>query len=99
MSTSNSSHLQWIDKLPEDSIRIPSYRSHQFENLYYSPSLKEFYQAPKTKYRRLAVGKSNFKCRNDNGTSTRISLKKLMSQLSGDSTSGITQPLRSDHPK
>ena len=33
-----SSHLNYIDKLPDDCVRIPSYLEHQFESLYYSPS-------------------------------------------------------------
>ena len=51
---SSTSHLQWIDNLPEDVVPINEFKNHKFDNLYYSPSTNEFYQAPKLKYRILS---------------------------------------------
>ena len=71
------SHLTFIDKLPDDCIRIPSYLEHQFESLYYSPSNDSYYQAPKTKYRQIKHGKTSFNCRSDADKTIRVSIKKL----------------------
>ena len=76
------SHLKFVDKLPEDCIRIESYLEHTFENLYYSPSLNTFYQAPKIKYRQLDMDKTSFYCRADTNRTVRISIKKMKKQIS-----------------
>lgn len=72
-----SSHLNYIDKLPDDCVRIPSYLDHQFESLYYSPSNDTYYQAPKTKYRIINHGKTSFNCRSNADKTIRVSIKKL----------------------
>ena len=79
--TPKQSHLTFVDALPEDSIRIPRYLEHQFESLYYSPSLDEYYQAPKTKYRLITHGKNSFNCRSDDNKTIRISIKNLKKML------------------
>lgn len=61
--------------------KIHEYRSHKFENLFYSPSTGEFYQAPKKKYRILAKDDKCFRCRSDKASVCRISLKKIMPTL------------------
>ena len=75
------SHLQWVEQLPEDVKKIHEYRNHKFENLFYSPSTGEFYQAPKKKYRILAKDDKCFRCRSDKASVCRISLKKIMPTL------------------
>lgn len=77
-----SSHLNYIDKLPDDCVRIPSYLEHQFESLYYSPSNDRYYQAPKTKYRIINHGKTSFNCRSDADKTIRVSIKKLTKSMS-----------------
>ena len=84
---SQTSHFEFVDSLPEDSVRITGYRSHTFESLYYSPSNAEFYQAPKVKYRKLVHGKTSFRCRSDNSQIVKISLKKLKKQLESEQES------------
>ena len=74
-------HLQWIDELPEDIIQVNEFKNHKFENLYYSPSTNEFYQAPKIKYRILSKDEKHFKCRTNKSSSTKISIKKLLDSL------------------
>ena len=71
------SHFVFIDKLPEDVIKVSSYREHTFESLYYSPSKNEFYQAPKTKYRKIEPDKSSIRVRSDAGRTVRLSLRFL----------------------
>ena len=77
-----SSHLTFVDKLPDDCIRIPKYLEHQFESLYYSPSNDSYYQAPKTKYRQISHGKTSFNCRSDADKTIRVSIKKLKKLMS-----------------
>ena len=81
VETPKKSHLQWVEQLPEDVKKIHEYRSHKFENLYYSPSTGEFYQAPKIKYRILTKDDKCFRCRSDKASVCRISLKKIMPTL------------------
>lgn len=77
------SHLNYIDKLPDDCVRIPSYLDHQFESLYYSPSNDTYYQAPKTKYRIINHGKTSFNCRSNADKTIRVSIKKLKKLMCG----------------
>lgn len=76
------SHLSYIDKLPDDCIRIPSYLEHEFESLYYSPSNDTYYQAPKTKYRVITHGRTSFNCRSNEDKTIRVSIKKLKKLMS-----------------
>ena len=85
-TTTKKSHLRWVEQLPEDIIKIDEYRDHKFENLYYSPSTGEFYQAPKIKYRILAKDDKCFRCRSDKASVCRISLKKIMPTLVKDTS-------------
>ena len=82
-----SSHLNYIDKLPDDCVRIPSYLDHEFESLYYSPSNDTYYQAPKTKYRIINHGKTSFNCRSNADKTIRVSIKKLKKLMEGGSPS------------
>ena len=75
------SHLVYVEKLPEDCIKIESYLGHTFENLYYSPSEDAFFQSPKVKYRKLEVGKTAFFCRADENKTIRVSVKKIKEQI------------------
>lgn len=75
--SAKDSHFVFIDKLPEDVIKVSSYREHTFESLYYSPSKNEFYQAPKTKYRKIEPDKSSIRVRSDAGRTVRLSLRFL----------------------
>ena len=88
-TTTKKSHLRWVEQLPEDIIKIDEYRDHKFENLYYSPSTDEFYQAPKIKYRILAKDDKCFRCRSDKASVCRISLKKIMPSLTGAERSSM----------
>ena len=65
-----------MDQLPGDIVKIEEVKDHIFEDIYYSPSTNEFYQAPKIKYRKLYKDDKHFRCRTDKSTSTKISLKK-----------------------
>ena len=82
-----SSHLNYIDKLPDDCVRIPSYLEHEFESLYYSPSNDTYYQAPKTKYRIINHGKTSFNCRSNADKTIRVSIKKLKKLMDAGSPS------------
>ena len=84
MSSENEntrSHLQWTDQLSGDIAKIEEFKDHKFENLYYSPSTNEFYQAPKIKYRILYKDDKHFRCRTNKSTSTKISLKKIKEKI------------------
>lgn len=78
---SSTSHLTYVEKLPDDCIKIDGYLDHRFENLHYSPSNDKFYQAPRIKYREIQSGKSSFNCRSDNDRTIRVSIKKLKKSL------------------
>ena len=81
----SASHLEYVDSIPEDCIKVDSYRNHTFENLFYSPSANEFYQIPKVRYRRIASDKPTVRCWSDDRKSVKVSIKKLKRQL------GITE--------
>ena len=85
-TTTRPSHLQWIDDLPEDVVPINEFKNHKFENLYYSPSTNEFYQAPKLKYRILSKDEKYLKCRTNKSSSSKISIKKLLDKLTNNSS-------------
>ena len=70
-------HLKWVEKLPDDVIEIKEFKDHKFENLYYSPSTDEFYQAPKMKFRILYKDDKIIRCRSEKSSATRINLKKI----------------------
>ena len=78
---SSTSHLQWIDDLPEDVVPINEFKNHKFDNLYYSPSTNEFYQSPKQKFRILFKDDKIVRCRSEKSSSARINLDKFMKQL------------------
>lgn len=75
------SHFEFVEELPEDSVKIESYLEHKFQNLYYSPSTNEYYQLPRYKYRVIPKKKSYFLCRSDNDKTVKISLKKIQKML------------------
>lgn len=85
MEPSTKSHLVFVDSLPEDVIQIKDYvykdTTYTFENLYYSPSLDLYYQAPKIKYRVITPGKTNISCRTDSLRTIKLSIKKLRKSM------------------
>ena len=76
-SPSATSHLVYVSTLPSDAVKIDKYLEHEFQSLYYSPSTKLYYQAPKQKFRQITPGKSSISCRSNADKTVRISLKKL----------------------
>ena len=78
------SHLEYIETLPEDCIKIDKYLDHEFESLYYSPSNDIFYQAPKIKYRIVKPAKTSISCRSNQNKTVRVSVKKIKKQINGN---------------
>ena len=79
--TSKRSHFDFVEELPDDAIKIDSYLSYDFQNLYYSPSNDEFYQLPRYKYRIIPKKKTYFLCRSDADKTVRVSIKKVLKQI------------------
>ena len=75
---SSNSHLEYVDKLPEDAKRIKIYKDNNLDNIFYSPSRNKYYQLPNIKYRVINPDKNCIYCRNNEGKTIRVSIRKLL---------------------
>ena len=71
-----------LETLPEDARAVKNYNSHEFDELYYSPANKSFYQKTRTnKYKEINNKNNEDKqyvyARNNKNRSIRISFRKF----------------------
>ena len=70
------------ESLPDDAKQVKTYNSHEFNDLYYSPSNRSFYQKTKTnRYKEINNRNNDEKqyvyARNNKARSIRISYRKF----------------------
>lgn len=104
MESKRTTHLLHVDKLPEDSVQIPKYGKHVFDNLYYSASNNKLYQQYPKRIREIPLESAEHGklpkvlVRSDKGQTIYISIKKLKKMLSEVDASESDEPLIMDPP-
>ena len=86
MTPKHTSHLVHVESLPADSFPIPSYRKHQFTNLYYSPENRKLYQQYKKRIREIETMDGELMLnkayvRSSEGKTVYVSIRKLMQMI------------------
>ena len=86
MTPKHVSHLVHVESLPTDSIPIPSYRKHQFTNLFYSPDNRKLYQQYKKRIREIETMDGELMLnrayvRSSEGKTVYMSVRKLMQMV------------------
>lgn len=85
--TGKTTHLVHTDSLPEDSVKVNSYGTHSFDNLYYSPTNNSLYQQYPKRIRVISLANATHGSgakkyvRSSDGKTIYIAFKKLIKGL------------------